>query len=105
MHEIGTNMYTEVIPAAGGAPVPVFDQPFKFNAQYAYIMDPRIVIQPGDKVRAECTFTNNTTGEVDFGQSSKQEMCYQFAFSYPAGALDKPGNSSLIGANNTCWGD
>jgi hypothetical protein len=32
-------------------------------------------------------------------------MCYQFAFSYPAGALEKPGNFSLIGATNTCWGD
>jgi hypothetical protein len=63
------------------------------------------VIKPGEKVRAECTFNNTTQMEVDFGQSSKMEMCYQFAFSYPAGALDKPGNASLIGANNTCWGD
>jgi hypothetical protein len=105
MHEIGTHMYTEVIPAAGGNPMQVFSEPFKFDAQYAYIMNPRIVLQPGDKVRAECTFFNNTAASVAFGQSTKQEMCYQFAFSYPAGALDKPENLSLIGATNTCWGD
>jgi len=105
MHEIGTHMYSEVIPAAGGNPMEVFSQPFKFDAQYAYITNPRIVLQPGDKIRAECTFFNSTPANVAFGQSTKQEMCYQFAFSYPAGALDKPENLSLIGATNTCWGD
>ena len=34
---------------------------------------------------------------VAFGPSSDQEMCYQFAFSYPARALDN-GVISLIGA-------
>jgi hypothetical protein len=104
MHEIGTHMYTEVL-RSGGAVETVFDKPFKFNYQVHYDLDPYVVLQPNDKIRAECTFTNMTPAEVDFGQSSKAEMCYQFAFSYPAGALDKPSNPSLIGATNTCWGD
>jgi hypothetical protein len=29
-------------------------------------------------------------------------MCYQFALSYPYGALNN-GVLSLIGATNTCW--
>jgi hypothetical protein len=45
---------------------------------------------------------NGTTLPVGFGQSTKAEMCYQFAFSYPAGALDNA-VPSLIGATNTCW--
>jgi hypothetical protein len=104
MHEIGVNMYSEVIGMDGVAK-PVFDQPFRFNYQVHYDLDPYVIVKPGEKIRAECTFDNKTQMEVDFGQSSKMEMCYQFAFSYPAGALDKPGNPSLIGANNTCWGD
>ena len=39
---------------------------------------------------------------VAFGPSSNQEMCYNFAYSYPAGALDN-GVPSLVGATNTCW--
>jgi hypothetical protein len=104
MHEIGTHMYTEVIRADGMVET-VFDKPFRFNYQVHYDLDPYVVLNAGDKIRAECTFVNMTQEEVDFGQSTKEEMCYQFAFSYPAGALDKPGNDSLIGATNTCWGD
>jgi hypothetical protein len=104
MHEIGTNMYTEVL-RTGGMVEPVFDKPFQFDHQVHYDMDPYVVLQPGDKIRAECTFFNSTPASVAFGQSTKQEMCYQFAFSYPAGALDKPENPSLVGATNTCWND
>jgi hypothetical protein len=104
MHRIGKNMFTEVT-RVGGATEVVFDEPFSNDYQAYYAVDPFIVLQPGDKIRAECTFFNNTPGNVAFGQSTDQEMCYQFAFSYPAGALDKPNNFSLIGATNTCWGD
>jgi len=104
MHRIGKNMFTEVF-RAGGAVETVFDEPFRNDYQAYYAVDPFIVLQPGDKIRAECTYFNDTPGNVAFGQSTDQEMCYQFAFSYPAGALDKPGNFSLIGATNTCWGD
>ena len=45
---------------------------------------------------------NISSGNVAFGPSTEQEMCYQFAFSYPAGALEN-GILSLVGATNTCW--
>jgi len=104
MHKIGTNMFTEV-QRANGAIEQVFDEPFSNEYQAYYSMNPHVVLQPGDKIRAECTFFNGTQGNVAFGQSTDEEMCYQFAFSYPAGALEKQGNFSLIGATNTCWGD
>jgi hypothetical protein len=104
MHEIGTHMFTEVL-RGGTTAETVFDKPFQFDHQIHYDLDPYVVLQPGDKIRAECTFFNGTSGNVAFGQSTTQEMCYQFAFSYPVGALDKADNLSLIGATNTCWGD
>jgi hypothetical protein len=104
MHKIGTNMFTEVL-RANGEIEKVFDEPFSNAYQAYYSVNPHIVLEPGDKIRAECTFFNSTAGNVAFGQSTDQEMCYQFAFSYPAGALEKSGNFSLIGATNTCWGD
>jgi hypothetical protein len=62
-------------------------------------------MKPGDRIRAECTFFNDNTTAINFGQSTDQEMCYQFAFAHPVGALNKPENVSLIGALNTCWND
>jgi hypothetical protein len=102
MHEIGIHMKSELQRAGTSTWETVFDQPFDFNWQVHYNMDPHIVMQPNDVIRSTCTFFNDTGANVAFGQSTKAEMCYQFAFSYPAGALDN-GVPSLIGATNTCW--
>jgi len=101
-HLLGINMRSVVQRAAGGAPETVFDHPFLFDHQVNYMMDPPIVLQPGDKITSTCTFNNTTPANVAFGQSTKQEMCYQFALAYPYGALNN-GVLSLIGATNTCW--
>jgi hypothetical protein len=102
MHEIGSHMKSVVMPAAGGSPETVFDEPFQFDYQTNYMLDPVVVLQPNDRITSTCTWTNDTTGLVRFGQSSKAEMCYQFALAYPYGALNN-GVISLIGATNTCW--
>jgi hypothetical protein len=99
MHEIGIHMRSVVQRAAGGMEE-VFNMPFDFNYQIHY--DANVVLLPGDRITSTCTFRNTTAGNVAFGPSTNQEMCYQFAFSYPVGALDN-GVPSLIGATNTCW--
>jgi hypothetical protein len=99
MHETGRHMRS-VVNRVGGMQEEVFDMPFDFNYQVHY--DAEVVLQPGDTITSFCSFENNTDLYVPFGPSTKQEMCYQFAFSYPAGALDN-GVFSLIGASNTCW--
>ncbi|MDH5673755.1 MAG: hypothetical protein OEZ06_16485 [Myxococcales bacterium] len=102
LHTYGINMRSEVQRVGSTTWETVFDQPFDFNWQVHYMMDPPIVLQPNDAIKSTCTFFNDSGGTVAFGQSTNQEMCYQFAFSYPAGALDN-GVLSLIGATNTCW--
>ena len=61
-----------------------------------------ITLEPGETIVSTCTFQNMGSRTVGFGTSTDQEMCYQFAVSYPAHALDN-GVISLIGASNTCW--
>jgi hypothetical protein len=102
MHEIGVHMKSEVMKAGSSTWTTVFDKPFTFDYQVHYMQKPNLVLQPGDTIRSTCSYMNGTGAHVSFGQSTKQEMCYQFAFSYPAGALDN-GVLSLIGASNTCW--
>lgn len=100
MHLLGVHM-TSVVHRASGDET-VFDKPFQFDAQYNYRVEPRVVLKPGETIESTCTFNNTTSGNVDFGQSTTQEMCYQFAYSYPYGAFNN-GVLSLIGATNVCW--
>ena len=101
MHTIGVHMKS-VIHRTGGTSETVFDQPFQFDQQFNYIMNPPIVLKADEVIESTCTFNNTTGATVDFGQSTKQEMCYQFALAYPYGALNN-GVISLIGSTNTCW--
>jgi hypothetical protein len=101
MHEIGINMRS-VLEREGDSPEMVFDEAFIFDSQVNYRVNPRIVLQPGDAITTTCTFRNTTPFNVAFGQATGQEMCYQFALSYPYGALNN-GVFSLFGATNTCW--
>ena len=99
MHTYGRNMKT-VVNRVNGTREEVFNKPFDFNQQITY--DANIDLMPGDTITSTCTFDNTSPASVAFGPSTTQEMCYQFAFSYPAGALDNF-VISLVGATNTCW--
>jgi len=99
MHKYGRNMRSAV-NRADGRVEEVFNKPFDFNQQITY--DAGIDLFPGDTITSTCTFDNTSDFAVAFGPSTEQEMCYQFAFSYPAGALDNF-VVSLVGATNTCW--
>lgn len=99
MHQLGRNMRS-VVNRAGGAVEEVFNKPFDFNQQIHY--EANVDIHPGDTITSTCTFFNNTQAAVPFGPSSEQERCYQFVFSYPAGAL-RNGAFGLNGATNNCW--
>ena len=101
MHLLGVNMKS-VVQHTNGQSETVFDHPFLFDHQVNYFLDPGYVLQPGDRITSTCTFNNTTAAPVAFGQSTTAEMCYQFTFAYPYGALNN-GVISLIGATNTCW--
>jgi hypothetical protein len=99
MHTIGRNMQS-VIKRKNGMMEEVFNKPFANNSQLQYDVD--VTLEPGETIISTCTFQNDGARTVGFGTSTSQEMCYQFAVSYPAHALDN-GVISLIGATNTCW--
>lgn len=99
MHTYGRHMHSTV-NRADGTTEEVFDKPFDFNYQITY--PAAIDLYPGDSITSTCTFQNTSNDNVAFGPSTEQEMCYQFAFSYPVGALEN-NVLSLVGATNTCW--
>jgi hypothetical protein len=100
MHRIGKRM-TTAVKKKDGSMKTVFDQPFSFGNETHYFAD--FELQPGEELVTSCTFDNDNDFRVMFGESTDTEMCYQFAFSYPAHALAN-GAPSILGPPDTCWG-
>ncbi|HKU40877.1 MAG TPA: hypothetical protein VJR89_22100, partial [Polyangiales bacterium] len=100
MHRIGKRMVTKVKKMDGTLET-IFDKPFNFGNETHYYVEHKLM--PGEQLVTSCTFNNDTDRGIPFGESSDTEMCYQFAFAYPAHALSN-GAPSLLGVPDTCWG-
>ncbi|MFO0676004.1 MAG: hypothetical protein U0169_05685 [Polyangiaceae bacterium] len=99
MHRNGTAIRTEIL--RGGdvnraetlVDVPKWD----FNQQSGY--ETPTVLQPGDRLRTRCTYTNPTDRTITFGENTEDEMCFNFVMAYPARALV---SKSFLGARGIC---
>jgi hypothetical protein len=80
MHLQGRHMKTVINRKGGGTEV-LLDEPFDFQTQISYKTP--AVIHAGDTLTTTCEFATPTP----FGQSTNQEMCYNFVMAYPAGGL------------------
>ena len=98
MHKLGTHLKS-VVNRKGGMQEVLYDGDFNFEFQVVH--DSPMLLNPGDTVTTTCSFDNTTNGLVTFGQSTTMEMCFNFAYAWPAHALDNPGGA--IGSSpNSC---
>jgi cytochrome c5 len=74
-----------------GETIVMHDGDFKFGEQQSYALDPPVVLETGDVVTTTCYYTNPTTKNITFGESTTNEMCFNFASYWPAGALSCSG--------------
>jgi hypothetical protein len=85
-HKLAVRMVFTVDKANGENTV-MHDMPFVFGEQKSYALDPPVVVQKGDVINTTCYYENTTSSTVTFGESTTNEMCFNFALYYPAGAL------------------
>jgi hypothetical protein len=85
-HTYATHMKFTV-KKKNGTEIVMHDGAFKFGEQQSYNLDPGVVIETGDTVYTTCSYTNNSTKNITFGESTTNEMCFNFASYWPAGAL------------------
>jgi hypothetical protein len=97
-HKLGRHLKS-VVNRTGGTSDVLYDGDFSFDFQVLH--DTPLLLAPGDTVTTTCTYDNTTDGDVSFGQSTTQEMCYNFTYAWPAHALDNAG-AELGGATNAC---
>src|SRR5262249_5285971 len=80
MHMYGTHMQVTYEGVAG--PKVLHDAPYSFSNQKNYPITP-LAVAPGEKIRIACTYQNPTTQTINWGDSSKSEMCFAGLYVYP----------------------
>ena len=81
MHMYGTHMKIAYEGPSGDQVL--HDGPYSFGEQTYYPISP-LVVGAGQRIRIECSYANNTTETVSWGDSSTAEMCFAGLYRYPA---------------------
>ncbi|MET0342158.1 MAG: hypothetical protein ABW252_14230 [Polyangiales bacterium] len=96
-HKLATHMKFTV-RKANGQQIVMHDEPFLFGEQGTYpLPGGEVIVETGDVVTTTCTFTNPTSRNVTFGESTDSEMCFNFATFWPKGALSCGGGLGGLG--------
>lgn len=85
-HRLATHMKFTV-KKKNGQEIVMHDAPFQFGEQGTYALEPEVILETGDVVTTICTYDNPSNRNVTFGESTDNEMCFNFASYYPKGAL------------------
>jgi hypothetical protein len=75
------------ITKKSGEMVVMHDEPFDFNEQQSYPLNPTLKLENGDVVTTTCTYDNPGDTAVTFGENTGNEMCFNFAVYYPMGSM------------------
>ena len=76
-----------------GKKIVMHDAPFKFGEQGTYpLSGGEIVLNKGDQITTTCVYSNPTTRNITIGESTENEMCFNFAMYYPKGSLKCAGS-------------
>jgi hypothetical protein len=83
MHTNGTSFRTDI--TRGGRTIPLVEvTSWDFSNQQAFARDPETTtIEAGDALKTTCTYRNQTTSLIRFGEKTENEMCFNFVVAYP----------------------
>jgi hypothetical protein len=80
----------------GGGEIVMHDKDFAFGEQGTYPLEGgEVLLETGDVVKTTCYYTNDTSKNITFGESTTNEMCFNFALYWPKGALSCGGGGGL----------
>lgn len=83
MHQSGT--WFKIDATLAGVPQVLWDAGWSFGDQPLTRLETPLKVAPGDSITTTCTYTNaDAVNPITYGESSNQEMCFDFFFYYPA---------------------
>ena len=77
-------MKTEITRTDGTKEI-LSDYDYDFNYQRGYASDK--LIYAGDVLTTTCTFENDTTRTIQYGETTQVEMCFNFLMVYPPDSI------------------
>jgi Copper type II ascorbate-dependent monooxygenase, C-terminal domain len=81
-----------------GTQIVMHDEPFNFDEQTSTALPMEVVLETGDTVNTTCKYSNPTSQDIQFGENTDNEMCFNFAVYYPKDALNCDLLGGLLGA-------
>jgi hypothetical protein len=78
MHTLGDSARLWIDREGGNETCLLSDSDWDFNWHRLYTFSEPVVAHPGDALNIECTWTNNTTEDVTWGEGTEDEMCLGF---------------------------
>lgn len=95
MHQLGTHAKLELTRA--GMTTTLWDAPFRFTEQAMRPLD-NIQVMTGDVLTTTCTHVNDRPTDVQWGESTDDEMCINWVRYYPKGAFTCRRMNMMMGA-------
>lgn len=100
-HKLGLDVQVATAPSEGGADTPVYDvENFNWDEPATIFYNDAPFQVPADGgFRFSCDYNNTTDSPVSFGESTKEEMCFFWAYYYPSEGsklcIDYPGTGPI----------
>jgi Copper type II ascorbate-dependent monooxygenase, C-terminal domain len=80
-----------------GQQIVLHDEAFDFEEQVSHGFPSEVVLETGDTVTTTCRYTNPTSQDIQFGENTDNEMCFNFSVYYPKDALSCDLLGGIIG--------
>lgn len=86
-HQRGRRIWTQVVRNGKIIGTVGNNQNYDFNLQKMFTLSPTVTMLPGDSYITYCSFdTSSDTTTVSWGETTDQEMCFNFLAFYPIGS-------------------
>ena len=84
-HQWGTDVTVATTTGPTGTDTPIYNVPgWTWNEPKTVYLDPPVTVPAGGGFRYTCTWNNLSASTVGFGESANNEMCFFWAYYYPA---------------------
>ncbi|MEO9160051.1 MAG: hypothetical protein ABI591_30800 [Kofleriaceae bacterium] len=103
-HKTGTDVVVKTgTSATDQAMTTVYDpMPFQWSEPATTVHNPTFGIPAGGGFDFTCSYTNTTNAAVKFGESATNEMCFFWAYYYPAHGSHVCVHTNQFGSLNVC---
>jgi hypothetical protein len=102
-HQWGTQFRVQKSTSRADPGTGLYDYPdWSWDEPPVARFDPPLTFAPGEGVRFTCEYLNRSGGQVGFGESAEEEMCFLWLYYYPSAGYRICVDTDYYGAGQVC---